>query len=85
MAYSLLFNKNVKKFISELNQSQKDRIRDKLLAFAENPFTGDIKKVKEKENVFRLRIGKLRVLYILDTEEKSIYIVKIDKRGRVYR
>ncbi len=85
MAYSLLFNKNVKKFISELNQSQKDRIRDKLLAFAENPFTGDIKKVKEKENVFRLRIGKLRILYILDTEEKSIYIVKIDKRGRVYR
>ncbi len=68
-----------------MNQSQKDRIRDKLLAFAENPFTGDIKKVKEKENVFRLRIGKLRVLYILDTEEKSIYIVKIDKRGRVYR
>lgn len=85
MAYTILFNKNVRKFISELNQSQKDRIRDKLLAFAENPSTGDIKKVKGKEGVFRTRIGKFRVLYILDTKEKSIYIVKIDKRGRIYR
>lgn len=85
MAYSIFFNKKVKKFISELNQSQRDRIKGKLLSFAKNPFTGDIKKVKGKEDVFRLRIGDDRVLYILDNKEKSIYVVKIDKRSRIYR
>jgi mRNA interferase RelE/StbE len=85
MAYSIFFNKNVKQFISGLNKEQRYRIRDKLLSFAENPFTKDIKKVKEKEDVFRLRIGDFRVLYILDSKEKSIYIVKIDKRSKVYR
>ncbi len=85
MAYSIFFNKKGKKFISGLNQSQRDRIKKKLLSFSENPFTGDIKKVKGKEDVFRLRIGDYRVLYILDNKEKSIYIAKIDKRGRIYR
>ncbi|MFA4936632.1 MAG: type II toxin-antitoxin system RelE/ParE family toxin [Candidatus Methanoperedens sp.] len=84
MAYSISFDKNVKKFLSELNQSQKERIRDKLLSFIENPFSGDIKKIKGREDVFRLRIGDYRVLYILDNKEKSICIVKIDKRSRIY-
>ncbi|MFZ2410140.1 MAG: type II toxin-antitoxin system RelE/ParE family toxin [Candidatus Methanoperedens sp.] len=85
MAYSIFFNKKVKKLISELNKSQKDRIKEKLLSFAENPFTCDIKKIKGKEDIFRLRIGDYRVLYIFDNKEKSIYVVKIDKRSRIYR
>ena len=32
-----------------------------------------------------VRIGDYRVLYLLDRKEKEIYVVKIDKRSRVYR
>jgi len=85
MGYSLFFHKKVKKFISELDHSQKDRVKEKLVSFAENPFVGDIKKVKGKKDVFRLRIGDFRILYILDDKEKSIYIVKIDYRKTAYR
>lgn len=85
MVYSLFFHKKVKKFISELDHSQKDRMKEKLVSFAENPFVGDIKKVKGKKDVFRLRIGDFRILYILDNKEKSIYIVKIDYRKTAYR
>lgn len=85
MGCSLFFNKKVKKFISELNSSQKDRVKEKLVCFAENPFLGDIKKVRGKKDVFRLRIGDFRILYILDDKETSIYIVKIDYRKTAYR
>ena len=33
---------------------------------------------------FRIRIGKHRVLYRINYEEKRIIIVKIDKRDKVY-
>ena len=85
MIYSLLFHKKVKKFISELENSQKNRLKEKLVSFAENPFVGDIIKVKGKKDVFRLRIGDFRILYIQDDKERSIYIVKLDYRKTAYR
>jgi mRNA interferase RelE/StbE len=85
MGYSLFFHKKVKKFISELDHSQKDRVKEKLVSFAENPYVGDIKKVRGKKDVFRLRIGDFRILYIFDDKERSIYIVKFDYRKTAYR
>jgi len=85
MVYSLLFHKNVKKFISGLEHSQKNRVKEKLLSFAENPFVGDIIKVKGKKDVFRLRVGEFRIMYIQDNKERAIYIVKIDYRKTAYR
>ena len=34
---------------------------------------------------FRLRTGDWRVIYFLDNERKVLLVVKIDRRGRVYR
>jgi mRNA-degrading endonuclease RelE of RelBE toxin-antitoxin system len=48
-------------------------------------YVGDIKKVRGKKDVFRLRIGDFRILYILDDNERSIYIVKFDYRKTAYR
>ena len=62
MGYSLFFHKKVKKFISELDHSQKDRVKEKLVSFAENPYVGDIKKVRGKKDVFRLRITEKRLI-----------------------
>ena len=49
------------------------------------PSKGDIKKLKGKKvkNIFRLRIGKYRVIYFL--EKDVIKVIKIDTRGDVYK
>jgi mRNA-degrading endonuclease RelE of RelBE toxin-antitoxin system len=49
------------------------------------PFEGDINKLKGKKvkNIFRLRIGKFRVIY--SSEKEVIKIIKIDTRGDVYK
>ena len=84
MSYSIYFNKHVKKFVDGLDEAQKDRIKKKLRALGEDPFAGDVKKVKGREGVYRIRIGNLRVLYILEQKEHAIYVVNIDKRSKIY-
>ncbi|RQD66792.1 MAG: type II toxin-antitoxin system RelE/ParE family toxin, partial [Tindallia sp. MSAO_Bac2] len=46
---------------------------------------GDIKKLngKKLDNIYRLRIGKYRVVY--QANEENITIVKVDTRGDVYK
>ncbi|HEC56971.1 MAG TPA: type II toxin-antitoxin system RelE/ParE family toxin [Candidatus Syntrophoarchaeum butanivorans] len=85
MEYSIYFNRDVKKFLERLDRLQKERIKTKLLSLSRDPFIGDVKKVQGRENVYRVRIGDFRVLYLVNHEEKEIYVVKIDKRSRVYR
>ena len=85
MKYSIYFKKDTKKFLDRLDKIQKKRIKERLLILSDNPFPENVKTVVGMENVLRLRIGDFRLLYILDRNEKEIYIVKIDKRSRVYR
>ncbi|HJH29626.1 MAG TPA: type II toxin-antitoxin system RelE/ParE family toxin [Methanosarcinaceae archaeon] len=85
MKYSIYFKKGTKKFLDRLDKIQKKRIKERLLILSDNPFPENVKTVVGMENVLRLRIGDFRLLYILDRNEKEIYVVKIDKRSRVYR
>ncbi len=51
------------------------------------PFFGkNIKKLKDYvPDTWRYRIGKFRIFYTLDQEEKIIYILTIDHRKDAYR
>jgi len=71
--------------IKYLQTLQKD-INNKLIEATEKlPFEGDIQKLNGKivKNIFRLRIGKYRVIYSQEKEVKRI--IKIDTRGDVYK
>lgn len=49
------------------------------------PSNGDIKKMKGKKvnNIFRLRVGKYRIIY--QAEKEQIKIIDIDTRGDIYK
>lgn len=67
-------------------QTLKKDINNKLIEAIEKlPFEGDIKKLNGKtvKNIFRLRIGKHRIIY--SQEKEVIRIIKIDTRGDVYK
>lgn len=59
------------------------RIAEKLEELQNNPFPHDMKRI-EGDSLFRIRVGKVRILYEVDYVHKQIGIVKIDKRERVY-
>jgi mRNA-degrading endonuclease RelE of RelBE toxin-antitoxin system len=75
-------DKDVAKLIQRLREDEKIRILRRLKALEVDPFLG--KKLKGRDNTYSLRVGKYRIIYELHPELDEIWILKIDKRSRVY-
>jgi mRNA-degrading endonuclease RelE of RelBE toxin-antitoxin system len=78
----LIHKKAKKKFDNLLDADLKERLRDafKLLS---DPFGLDTIKIKGEEKAYRTRIGKYRILFLI--EEQTVYIVDFDTRGKIYK
>jgi len=69
--------KALKKFSGE----EKEALKIILLKLKEQKFDSlDVKKLKGRNDVFRIRKGKLRVIYRVD-EKENIFILKIERRN----
>ncbi|MBI2971617.1 MAG: type II toxin-antitoxin system RelE/ParE family toxin [Candidatus Aenigmarchaeota archaeon] len=44
----------------------------------------DLKKLEGSKDSFRIRIGKMRILYTIIWKDKVILVSRIEKRGTVY-
>jgi len=72
-------------FLKKCDNILYERIKDKLNILKDNPVPHDTKRVVGyEEPTFRIRVGKYRVLYRINYENKLVIIVKIDHRERVY-
>ncbi len=58
-----LGNLNDYKFLSRIPQKDAERIFSVIPGLPDNPFSGDIQKMKGEENVWRRRIGAYRIRY----------------------
>lgn len=74
----------IEKFISSLSAKQRQRLKERLVRLKSSPFAGsDIKKLKSfDDKTFRLRSGKIRIIYKVDPQ--GIIILDIDYRGNIY-
>ncbi|MBI2574311.1 type II toxin-antitoxin system RelE/ParE family toxin [Candidatus Woesearchaeota archaeon] len=74
------------KFLKKEDKAIVDRVLVKIEQMRHNPITPDSKAVEGyREKLFRVRVGKYRILYEVDYEANKIGIVKIDKRSRAYQ
>ena len=81
MKYQISFEKRALQELRKLENFIARRIIIKIRGLSENPFSKDIKRLKN-ENSFRLRVGDYRVLFeILGGEIK---IFKIEHRKNIY-
>ena len=80
-------SKQAQKILQTLQRQDRQRIIDVLRELRKMPFPAhlNIKKIKGMADTYRIRIGRYRVIYHIDWEENVIYVMKIDKRSRVYR
>ncbi len=86
--YSLVIHKKAAKFLKSRNSSTKSIIGEKLELLKINPYAHpllDIKKLKGVENVFRLRVGTIRIIYQLEEQELLILVISAGGRGDVYK
>lgn len=86
MNFKISIHKNAVKFLSTLDKNNRKRIIKKIKNLADNPFPKDSIKIKgEKEKLYRMGVGDYRVLYYVDENSFTIFILKIDKRSRIYK
>jgi mRNA interferase RelE/StbE len=88
------FRKQAIKFLQKVSPEDVARIQDQLrqllIAIEEQgiiPFTDlDIKKMKGKwEGFYRLRVGKIRVIFKVSLDSADVEIYTIGARGDVYK
>lgn len=73
------YSQQASKFLKKQDTTTKKRI---ITAINKMP-AGDIKKLKSRDNIYRLRVGDFRIIF--DKYGKVIKIIKIDNRGQAYK
>ena len=70
----------LEKNLNSLSENQKIKIKEILLKIKSGNLNNlDLKKLKGREDVFRVRKGKIRVIFYYKKDE--IYILSIEKRN----
>jgi mRNA-degrading endonuclease RelE of RelBE toxin-antitoxin system len=84
LTYQLILNRNAIKFVAKQERAIQERIRRSLTGLVVRPPVGDIKPLKGKRNLMRLRVGTYRVIFEVNHTERIVYILSIDNRGDSY-
>lgn len=86
--YSLKIHKKALKFLNSQTFAVKSNIRQKLNLLKENPHSHkrlDIKKLKDTQEYYRLRIGSIRIIYKIIDKELTILATNAGNRGDIYK
>jgi mRNA interferase RelE/StbE len=87
--YKLTIHRRVYKFIKNLEDKNiKNAIIHTLTKLENYPLTLreiDVEKIKGLKRTFRIRIGKYRIIFYVDKDEKTIYVTHAETRKRAYK
>ena len=75
----------ITKTLGKFSASEKELVKKILLKIKSKKFEGlDLKKLKGRDDIYRVRKGKIRIIYRLEKEEISL--LTIEKRNdRTYK
>jgi len=83
-AYSVLFRESVKRDISSIPSEDLKRILERIGTLADNPRPLGSEKLTAQER-YRIRQGNYRIIYSVQDEQLTIWVIKIGHRREVYR
>jgi len=83
LPYKSIFTRGFSREFDKLPKNVKERILEALEKTAEIPYAGT--KLRGKlEGLWRWRIGKYRVIYLIDEKEKAIVFLDVGLRKTIY-
>ena len=88
MSFEIKAKKRVITFIAKISAKQKKKIEELLLLLKDEPVpvkSADVAKLKGFDNIYRIRIGKIRIVYEVKWKEKIILIHRISYRKDAYK
>ena len=83
-AYKIFFKKSVEKDFNVIPKKDLKKILDRIEALAEGPRPPSCEKLIGQQR-YRLRQGRYRILYSIQDDELTIWVVKVGHRKDIYR
>ena len=82
--YRIFFKKSVEKDFASISKKDLNRILNRIKTLEENPRPVGCEKLTDKEK-YRLRQGRYRIVYSIQDDELTVWIVKVGHRKDIYR
>ena len=79
-SWGIKTNHNIYKILKSLPRKDSQRILFIIESFSQNPFSGDIQKMKGENNIWCRRVGNYRIFYEIKLNERIIYIFNVKRR-----
>ncbi len=83
--YKILFKKSVEKDLKNIDKRYIPLILEAIDKLSKNPFPKNCRKLYGAENLYRIRVGKYRVIYSVDSKTKTITIYYVRHRKKAYK
>ena len=83
-AYKVFFKKSVQKDLDAIPRKDLKRILGRIKALAKNPRPAGCEKLTGHER-YRLRQGRYRIVYSIQDDELTVWVVTIGHRKDIYR
>ncbi len=82
--YKLFFKKSVQKDFDTIPKKDLRRILNRIEALTEDPRPPGCEKLTGQER-YRLRQGRYRIVYSIQDDELTVWVVKVGHRKQIYR
>jgi len=83
--YSIEISRTAEKQLKKLPRRDQEGVVRGVLGLADTPFPRGSRKLSGYEDVFRIRVGRYRILYSVSDERLIVIVLKIGHRKDVYR
>ena len=83
-SYKILIKPSAVKELEAIPEKDRRRIVYRIQGLAENPRPRGCEKLSDQDK-YRLRQGKYRILYQVYDDEVIVLVVRVGKRGEIYK
>ncbi|MEW6237944.1 MAG: type II toxin-antitoxin system RelE/ParE family toxin [Candidatus Omnitrophota bacterium] len=84
MLYKIDIHPSALKYLRKIPKENRKKIRQTIKNLSQNPRPNGIVKLAGKENYYRIRVNKYRIIYSITDKQLNILIVKISHRKNAY-
>lgn len=85
MSYQVEISKGALKQLKKLSPELQERIQVKIDDLATEPRPDGVKKLKNRDSGYRIRVGNYRIMYDIIDDILLIIIVEVGHRSNIYK
>lgn len=85
MSYRVTLTRKAEKEVALLSNPDYARVSDAIGSLTADPRPAGSRKLKGYEDDWRIKVGKLRILYSVDDDERLIAVYRVTYRKEAYR